>query len=95
MGAAALVPLSCCEFCVFGCVVDGLGFGAPEADAVVGGVEIPFCIFSAAGEAMLALAGDVACLSGEVQSLFFHLRGASNASGGPPSFLALEGLVCM
>lgn len=60
IGAGALVPFTCCEFCVFGCVVDavgGLGFGAPEADAVVGGVEIPFGMFSAAGEAIFALAG--------------------------------------
>jgi len=65
MGAVALVPFSCCEGCVLGCVegaVGGLWFGAPDAEAVVGGVEMPFAMFSAAGEAMFALAdGGGAC----------------------------------
>lgn len=57
MEVAAVVPLSweaCCEFCVLSCVEDavgGLGFGAPVA--VVGGVDMPFGMLSAAGEAIL------------------------------------------
>ena len=59
MGAAVLVPFGCCEVWVLGWVegaVGGLWLGAPEADAVVGGVEMPFAMFSAAGEAMVACA---------------------------------------
>jgi hypothetical protein len=60
IGAAAVdVPFGCdcCEGCdcVLG-AVGGLAFGAPEAEAVVGGVEMPFGMFSAAGEAMAAVA---------------------------------------
>jgi len=44
-------PLACCDSCVLGCGwVGGLSVGA---FAVAGGVEMPFCMFSAAGDAIL------------------------------------------
>lgn len=60
MLAVAELPLSSCD-CVFGCVEDcvgGLGFGG---FAVAGGVEMPFGICSAAGEAMMGGCGRVGC----------------------------------
>ena len=53
--AGALLPLDCCDGCCceagWGCV-GGLSVGALF---VAGGVEMPFCMFSAAGEAIVPL----------------------------------------
>lgn len=53
MGAAVDMPLDCCDGCAVGCegcCVGGLSVGA---FAVAGGVEMPFCMVSAAGDAMM------------------------------------------
>ena len=56
IGAVLGTPLDCCDGCAVGCEgcgwdwVGGLSVGAL---AVAGGVEMPFCMGSAAGDAMV------------------------------------------
>lgn len=94
--AVALVPLSCkacCELCVLGCVEDavgGLGLAAPLA--VVGGVDMPFGISAAAGEAIVRIWGSGGCE--RRWSLRCGLRSDLRASESLGAWLANSEVTC-